>query len=70
MPGDAAMINCTLASPDVFNLSAASYEVNWYRVETGRALQNVSRRVLIRGQTLWLLNVTMRHDGHYQCVLR
>ncbi|XP_019736218.1 interleukin-1 receptor type 1 isoform X2 [Hippocampus comes] len=70
VPGDAAMINCTLASPDVFNLSAASYEVNWYHVETGRALRNVSRRVLIRGQTLWLLNVTMRHDGHYQCVLR
>ncbi|XP_061649378.1 interleukin-1 receptor-like 2 isoform X3 [Phyllopteryx taeniolatus] len=70
VPGDAAMINCTLASPDVFNLSAASYEVDWYRAETGRRLRNASRRVLIRGETLWLLNVTMQHDGHYQCVLR
>ncbi|XP_077393752.1 uncharacterized protein LOC144030958 [Festucalex cinctus] len=70
VPGDAAMINCTLASPDVFNLSSLSYEVDWYRVETGRPLRNVSRHVLIRGETLWLLNVTMQHDGHYQCVLR
>ncbi|XP_077435385.1 interleukin-1 receptor type 2 isoform X2 [Vanacampus margaritifer] len=70
VPGDAAMINCTLASPSVFNLSAVSYEVDWYRVETGRALRNVSRHVLVRGETLWLLNVTMQHDGHYQCVLR
>ncbi|XP_049584567.1 interleukin-1 receptor type 1 [Syngnathus scovelli] len=70
VPGDVAMINCTLASPDVFNLSTASYKVEWYHVETGRALRNVSRRVLIRGETLWLLNVTMEHDGHYQCVVR
>ncbi|XP_061698314.1 interleukin-1 receptor type 1 [Syngnathoides biaculeatus] len=70
VPGDAAMINCTLASPDVFNLSAESYEVEWYRAETGRRLRDVSRRVLVRGETLWLLNVSMRHDGHYQCVLR
>ncbi|XP_057708505.1 interleukin-1 receptor-like 2 isoform X1 [Corythoichthys intestinalis] len=70
VPGDAAMMNCTLASPEVFNVSSTSYWVEWYRAETGQRLSNVSRGVLLRGETLWLLNVTKHHDGYYQCVIR
>ncbi|XP_077584369.1 interleukin-1 receptor-like 2 isoform X1 [Stigmatopora nigra] len=70
VPGDTAMLNCTLASPEVFNLSSTSYWVEWYHTETGQRLLNASRHVLLKGETLWLLNITEGHHGYYQCVLR
>nr|XP_057938315.1 uncharacterized protein LOC131135912 [Doryrhamphus excisus] len=70
VPGDVGMLNCTLVSPDVFDFTAVPYDVSWYRLETGRPLANVSGRVLVLGETLWLLNVTLEDHGQYQCVVR
>ncbi|XP_054642201.1 uncharacterized protein LOC129187250 [Dunckerocampus dactyliophorus] len=70
VPGDVGMLNCTLVSPDVFDFTATPYDVSWYRLEARRPLSNVSGRVVVLGETLWLLNVTLEDDGQYQCVVR
>ncbi|XP_061923400.1 interleukin-1 receptor type 1-like [Entelurus aequoreus] len=70
VPGDAAMINCTLVAPDVFDFAAVPYEVSWRRLETGEELGKVSAGVVVLGETLWLLNVTLEDSGQYQCVVR
>ncbi|XP_037645697.1 interleukin-1 receptor type 1-like isoform X2 [Sebastes umbrosus] len=69
VPGDMAMLKSTLLSPDVFNFTAVPYNVTWYD-STGREMSNQSGRVLVRGETLWFLNITLDDTGDYVTVVR
>ncbi|KAG7463619.1 hypothetical protein MATL_G00178530 [Megalops atlanticus] len=70
VPEEAAVLNCTLASPDVFDLSSTSYNISWYEQRTGRELSTGAGRIWARETMLWFLNSTMEDAGHYECVLR
>ncbi|KAJ3591704.1 hypothetical protein NHX12_006836 [Muraenolepis orangiensis] len=70
VPGNVAMLNSTLLSPNVFDYTALPYNVSWYNQFTGMELFNQTGRFLLRGETLWLLNVTLQDMGEYVCVVR
>ncbi|KAM7406882.1 hypothetical protein PAMA_002872 [Pampus argenteus] len=70
VPGDMAMLNSTLVSPDVFNFATVPYNITWYDSKTGRELSNQTGRILLQGETLWFLNVTLEDDGEYICIVR
>lgn len=70
VPGDVAMLSSTLVSPDIFNLSAVPYNITWYRLTSSQPIINVSGRFLVRGETLWFLNVTLADDGEYVTIVR
>ena len=70
VPGDVAMLSSTLVSPGVFNFSVVPYNVTWYHLLSGRQLGNETGRVLVRGETLWFLNVTLEDAGDYVCIVR
>ncbi|XP_061082063.1 interleukin-1 receptor type 1-like isoform X2 [Conger conger] len=70
VPGDAAVLNCTLASPDVFDLHSTPYNISWYDCKAGRELSEDLGQFQVRGTMLWFLNSTLEDAGHYQCILR
>ncbi|KAM9342106.1 interleukin-1 receptor type 1-like isoform 2-T3 [Pholidichthys leucotaenia] len=70
VPGDVAMLNSTLVSPDVFNITTVPYNITWYSSKSGLEINDQTGRILVRGETLWFLNVTMDDDGEYVTVLR
>ncbi|XP_070770751.1 interleukin-1 receptor type 1-like [Enoplosus armatus] len=70
VPGDIAMLNSTLVSPDVFNFTAVPYNITWYDPKTGREISNQTGRILVHGETLWFLNITLDDDGDYVSILR
>ncbi|KAM4609183.1 interleukin-1 receptor type 1-like isoform 2-T3 [Polymixia lowei] len=70
VPGDVAMLNSTLVSPDVFNHTSVPYNISWYDPQTGSELGNKTGRLLVRGETLWLLNVELEDAGEYVCIVR
>ncbi len=70
VPGEVAMLNSTLMSPDVFNFTSEPYNITWYNLKTGREMSDESGRVMVRGETLWFLNVTQDDDGEYVTILR
>ncbi|XP_072300293.1 interleukin-1 receptor type 1-like isoform X2 [Eucyclogobius newberryi] len=70
VPGDVAMLNSTLLSPSVFNLSAEPYNITWYRLNSDQPISNQSGRVLVLAETLWFLNVSLGDAGDYVTVVR
>ncbi|XP_069011121.1 interleukin-1 receptor-like 2 [Embiotoca jacksoni] len=70
VPGDVAMLNTTLVSPDVFNFRTVPFNITWYNSKTGQEMSNQTGRILVRMETLWILNVTLDDDGEYVSVLR
>ncbi|XP_035250061.1 interleukin-1 receptor type 1-like isoform X2 [Anguilla anguilla] len=70
VPGDAAVLNCTLASPDVFDLNSTPYNISWYECKTGRELSGEGGQFRVRETSLWLLNSTLEDAGQYECILR
>ncbi|KAF3694563.1 Interleukin-1 receptor type 1 [Channa argus] len=70
VPGDIAMLNSTLLSPEVFDFKAVPYNITWYVSKTGLELSNQTGRILIHGETLWFLNVTLDDEGEYECIVR
>ncbi|CAN9498507.1 unnamed protein product [Ophioblennius macclurei] len=70
VPGDVAMLNTTLVSPDVFDFTSVPYNITWYESRTGREMSDRTGRVLVRGETLWFLNLTLEDAGEYVSVLR
>lgn len=70
VPGHVAMLNSTLVSPDVFNFTTVPYNITWYDSKTGRELSNQTGQILLHGETLWFLNVTLDNDGEYITILR
>ncbi|XP_074551730.1 interleukin-1 receptor type 1-like isoform X2 [Halichoeres trimaculatus] len=70
VPGDVAMLNSTLVSPDVFNFTSVPYNITWYDAKTGQEINNQTSRILVQGETLWILKVTPEDDGDYVTILR
>uniref|UniRef100_A0A3Q2EBQ2 Zmp:0000000936 n=2 Tax=Cyprinodon variegatus TaxID=28743 RepID=A0A3Q2EBQ2_CYPVA len=70
VPGDVAMLNSTLLSPDVFNFTTTPFNITWYSTKSGQEMRNVTGQVLVTRETLWFLNTTMDDDGDYVTVLR
>ncbi|XP_042283254.1 interleukin-1 receptor type 1-like isoform X2 [Thunnus maccoyii] len=70
VPGEVAMLNSTLVSPDVFNFTSVPYNITWYESKTGRELSNQPGQILVRGETLWLFKVTQDDDGEYITIVR
>ncbi|XP_042350518.1 interleukin-1 receptor type 1 [Plectropomus leopardus] len=70
VPGDVAMLNSTLVSPYVFNFTSIPYDISWYDSKTGREIREQTGRVLVRGTTLWFLNITLEDDGEYVSIVR
>ncbi|KAI9518739.1 hypothetical protein NQZ68_034519 [Dissostichus eleginoides] len=70
VPGEVAMLNSTLASYDVFNISAVPYNITWYDSKTRQEISNETGRTVVRGETLWFLNTRLDNDGEYVSVLR
>lgn len=70
VPGDVAMLNSTLLSPDVFNFTAVPFNITWFSTKTGQELKNETGRLLVLRETLWFLNTTMDDDGEYVTILR
>uniref|UniRef100_A0A3P8RTI5 Zmp:0000000936 n=1 Tax=Amphiprion percula TaxID=161767 RepID=A0A3P8RTI5_AMPPE len=70
VPGDVAMLNSTLVSPEVFNFTTAPYSITWYNSTTEEEMKNKTGQILVYGETLWFLNVTLDDDGEYVAVVR
>ncbi|KAM8854852.1 interleukin-1 receptor type 1-like [Spinachia spinachia] len=69
VPGDVAMLNSTLVSPEVFNFTSVSYNISWYDVE-GQEMSDQSGRFLVSGGTLWFLDLKMEDSGDYVSIVR
>ncbi|XP_046903442.1 interleukin-1 receptor type 2-like isoform X1 [Hypomesus transpacificus] len=67
--GEAAMLNCTLVAPEVFDFWNVSYNIHWYSEDTLELGQD-TERTLVRGTTLWFLNASLQDTGTYLCVVR
>lgn len=70
VPGDVAMLNSTLLTWSVFNFSAVPYNITWYNSATGKEMTTQTSRILVRGETLWFLNVTEEDAGKYTTIVR
>ncbi|CAG08254.1 unnamed protein product, partial [Tetraodon nigroviridis] len=70
VPGDVAMLNSSLLTSSVFNFSAVPYNITWYQSATGKEMTNQTSRILVRGETLWFLNVTKEDAGKYVTTVR
>uniref|UniRef100_A0A1A7WP77 Interleukin 1 receptor, type I n=2 Tax=Iconisemion striatum TaxID=60296 RepID=A0A1A7WP77_9TELE len=70
VPGDVAMLNSTLLSPDVLNYTAVPYNITWYNSKTGQEMSNQPGQILVLGETLWFLNTTLEDAGEYMTILR
>ncbi|XP_037345469.2 interleukin-1 receptor type 1-like [Pungitius pungitius] len=69
VPGDAAMLNSTLVSPEVFNFTSVPYNISWYD-PGGREMSNQSGHVLVSGATLWFLDLKIEDSGDYVSIVR
>uniref|UniRef100_A0A668AV90 Zmp:0000000936 n=1 Tax=Myripristis murdjan TaxID=586833 RepID=A0A668AV90_9TELE len=70
VPGEAAMLNTTLVAMDVFSFTTEPYNVTWYDPRTGQELSNQTGRVVVWGETLWLLSVQLEDAGKYESIVR
>lgn len=70
VPGEMARLNSTLVASDVFNFLAVPYNITWYNSKTGQEMSDQAGRILVRGHTLWFLNVTLDDHGEYMTILR
>ncbi|AWP13514.1 putative interleukin-1 receptor type 1-like [Scophthalmus maximus] len=70
VPGDMAMLNSTLVSPDVFDFQTVPYNITWYDSETGDEISNQTGRIVVQGETLWFLKITENDSGDYVTILR
>lgn len=64
------MLNSTLLTSSVFNFSAVPYNITWYHAATGKEMANQTSQILVRGETLWFLNVTEEDAGKYVTTVR
>ncbi|XP_065108445.1 interleukin-1 receptor type 1 [Paramisgurnus dabryanus] len=70
VPGEAAVLNCTLDIQHLFNPANTSYNITWYNKRTGSEVERVERDVILQDRLLWFINITMEHQGSYICVVR
>ena len=70
VPGDTVMLNSTLLCLSVFDFLTVPYNISWFDSSRGRELTNITGRMLVRGETLWFLNVTLEDEGEYVTLVR
>ncbi|XP_062258860.1 interleukin-1 receptor type 1-like [Platichthys flesus] len=70
VPGEMAMLKSTLVSPVVFDFNTVPYNITWLDAKTDEEISNQTGRVLVQGETLWFLNVTLDDSGEYVTILR
>ncbi|KAI3355715.1 hypothetical protein L3Q82_004303 [Scortum barcoo] len=70
VPGDVAMLNSIPVSPKDFNVTAVPYNITWYNLTTGQEISNQTGRILVNGETLWILKVMLGDAGEYETILR
>ncbi|KAJ8253490.1 hypothetical protein GJAV_G00213720 [Gymnothorax javanicus] len=70
VPGEAAVLNCSLAIPAVFDLDRTPYNISWYDGRTGMQLSDRLGQFRVTGTMLWFLNSTLEDAGQYECILR
>ncbi|XP_017285669.1 interleukin-1 receptor type 1 [Kryptolebias marmoratus] len=70
VPGEVAMLNSTLLSPDVLNFTTIPYNITWYNLKTGQEMKNQTGQTLVVRETLWFLNTTLDDAGEYVMILR
>ncbi|XP_030614686.1 interleukin-1 receptor type 1-like isoform X2 [Archocentrus centrarchus] len=70
VPGDVAMLNSTLVSPDVFDFKTVPYTITWYNSMSGQEITNQTGHILVNQETLWILNATLSDSGDYVTILR
>lgn len=70
VPGEAAVLRCTLDVQHLFNPANTSYNITWYNKRTGSEVTRVERDVILRDESLWFINITAEHKGSYVCVIR
>ncbi|KAG9349318.1 hypothetical protein JZ751_027761 [Albula glossodonta] len=70
VPGEAAVLNCSLVSPDVFDTHTTPYNISWYDQRSGTELPGGAGQPWARDTMLWFLNSTLEDAGTYECILR
>ncbi|KAI7808753.1 interleukin-1 receptor type 1 [Triplophysa rosa] len=70
VPGEAAVLHCTLDIHHLFNPANTSYNITWYDKRTGSEVTRLEHDVILRDKSLWFINITMEHQGNYICVVR
>ncbi|XP_030643513.1 interleukin-1 receptor type 1 [Chanos chanos] len=70
IPGEAAVLNCSLVSLKVLDFQNTPYNLTWYDLRTGLEVREEMGHTMIRGTRLWFLNSTLTDQGSYQCVVR
>ncbi|RVE58407.1 hypothetical protein OJAV_G00208820 [Oryzias javanicus] len=70
VPGDVAMLNSTLVSPDVFDYKTVPYNITWWNLKTGQEMINQTDKVFVLSETMWVLDVTLEDKGEYMTILR
>ncbi|XP_017285647.1 interleukin-1 receptor-like 2 [Kryptolebias marmoratus] len=70
VPGEAAMLNSTLLSPDILNFTSIPYNITWMNSKTKRKMSNQTGQTLVVRETLWFLNTTLDDAGEYVMILR
>lgn len=70
VPGEAAVLHCTLDIHQFFNPANTSYNITWYDKRTGSEVTRLDHDVILRDEALWFINITWEHKGHYACVIR
>ncbi|XP_074551731.1 interleukin-1 receptor type 1-like [Halichoeres trimaculatus] len=70
VPGDVAKLASILVSTDFFNYTSVPYDITWFDSKTGQEINNQTGRILVQGETLWFLRVTLGDNGTYMIILR
>ncbi|KAK1167666.1 interleukin-1 receptor type 1-like isoform X1 [Acipenser oxyrinchus oxyrinchus] len=69
--GEAAVLNCTLLDPLLLELVGNNtYNITWYKNETGKELFGDGDTIRAIDELLWFLPISLTDTGHYVCVLR
>uniref|UniRef100_A0A8C9QYR8 Interleukin 1 receptor like 1 n=1 Tax=Scleropages formosus TaxID=113540 RepID=A0A8C9QYR8_SCLFO len=63
VPGEAAMLSCTLDHNSPYNIS-------WFKEGTERELSDNEGKIMVRAKELWFLNSDLQDAGNYVCILR
>ncbi|MBN3275346.1 IL1R1 protein, partial [Polyodon spathula] len=69
--GEAAVLKCTLLDPTLMEpVGNDTYNITWYKKETGKELFGDGDTIRAVDELLWFLPISLNDTGHYVCVLR
>ncbi|KAK6486726.1 interleukin-1 receptor type 1-like isoform X1 [Huso huso] len=68
--GDAAVLSCTLLDSLLEFVGNVTYNITWYKNETGKELFGDGNTIRAIDELLWFLPISLTDTGHYVCVFR